>query len=143
MAKHRSVGQATGHRSPWRRWVLPAAAVLGVGPWGALAGAALFWLAGESVGVTFTDPGLFSFRFWPFMWLLLGFALGWTAAAYATLRLVERSPRLLGVFVVVFACLSLAPTVFEPSRWDGLYLALPGVPLAAAVVRLRVHRTGS
>lgn len=141
-AKHRSVDQTTDRRSRWQRWVLPTAAVLGVGPWGGLAGAALFWLVGEAAGVTFADPGILNFRTWPFLWLVLGFALGWAAVAYATLRLVERSPRLLGVLVVAFAGLSLAPTVFDPSSWDSLYLASPGLAVAATAVWLRVRRTG-
>ena len=135
-----SVEQTTKPRTLWRRWVLPAAAVLGVGPWGGIAGAALFLLAGEAVGVTFSDPGFFNYRTGPFLWLLLGLTLGWAVAAYVTFGLVERSPRLLGVPVAAFAGLSIAPTLLDPSGWDWLYLALPGIALAAVVVWLRSRR---
>jgi len=129
-----------GLRSRWRRWILPTAAVIGVGPWGALAGAALFWLAGEAVGVTFADPGLLNFRFWPAMWLLLGFTVGFAAGAYFALRVVERSPKVLGGLVVVWAAITLTATVADSSGWDWLYFWVPGLLLAAAVVWRRSRR---
>ncbi len=134
------MGSTTQAESPWRRWILPTAAVLGVGPWGSIAGAGLFWLAGEAVGVTYADPGLFSLRFWPGMWLLLGLTLGFAAGAYLALRLVQRSPRVLGSIVVLWAALMLAITLADSSGWDGLYIWVPGALLAALVVRHRARR---
>lgn len=100
----------------------------------------MFWVTGEALGVTFADPGLFNFRFWPFMWLLLGLTLGFAAAAYGALRLVQRSPKALGGLLVVWATLTVAATLAEPSGWDGLYFWVPGLVLAAAVVRHQVRR---
>lgn len=128
-------------RSPWRRWILPTAAVLGVGPWGALLGAALFWLAGEAVGVTFADPGLFNVRFWPFMWLLLGFTVGFAAGAYLALRLAQRSPKVLGGILVLWTALTLTAMLADSSGWDSLYFWVPGLLLATAVVWRRSRRT--
>jgi hypothetical protein len=135
------MGETTLARSPWRRWVLPVAAVLGAGPWGALAGAALFWVMGEAVGVTFADPGLFpQFRPLPFLWLLLGFSAGFVAAAYGALRLVQRWPRVLGAALVAWTGLTVAATLSEPSGWDWLYVYLPGLVPAAGIVWLRTRR---
>lgn len=133
------MGATIQAESPWRRWILPTAAVLGVGPWGSLAGGALFWLAGDAVGVTYADPGLFNFRFWPFMWLLLGVTVGFAAGSHLALRLVQRSPRALGSIVVLWALLMLSVTLADFSGWDGLYFWVPGALLAVAVVR---HRAG-
>lgn len=135
------MGSTTELRSPWQRWVLPVAAVLGVGPWGSLAGGALFWLIGEAVGVTFADPGLMNFRFWPLMWLLLGLTVGFAAGAYLALRLVQRSPRALGGILALWAVLTLSATVADSSGWDGLYIWLPGLLLGFAVVRHRLRRS--
>jgi len=128
-------------RSPWRRWILPAAAVLGIGPWGALAGAALFWLAGEAAGVTFADPGLLNLRFWPSMWLLLGLTVGFAAGAYLALRLAQRSPKVLGGILVLWTALTLTATLADSSGWDWLYIWVPGLLLATAVVWRRSRRT--
>jgi hypothetical protein len=136
-----SVGSTLQAQSPWRRWILPSAAVIGAGPWGGLAGATLFWLAGRAVGVTFADPGLLNFRFWPFMWLLLGLTLGFAASAHLALRLVQRSPRVLGGILVLWAVLMLSITLADSSGWDWLYVWVPGAVLAAAVVRRRTRRT--
>lgn len=130
-----AVGVTTELRTPWRRWVLPAAAVLGVGPWGALAGAALVWVVGDSAGVTFADPGLLAFRFWPAMWLLLGLSVGFAVGAYLALRLVERSPRALGGLLVLWAALTVTASLADPSGWDWLVVWVPGLLLSTAVVR--------
>jgi len=135
------VESTTEQRSPWRRWILPTAAVLGVGPWGSLAGAALVWLAGEAIGVTWADPGLFNIRFWPGLFLLLGLTVGFAAGAYLALRLVQRSPKALGGILVLWTALTLTATLADSSGWDGLYIWVPGLLLAIAVVWRRARRT--
>ena len=139
MVKHPTVGPTMEPRPKWQRWGMASAAVLGVGPWGALAGAALFWFLGDAVGVTFADPGLFSFRFWPFLWLLVGLACGFAAGSCAALRLVERSPKAVGVVVVALAGLTVATTLVDPGGWDWLYLWVPGLLAAVVVVRQRIR----
>lgn len=140
MPNNRAVATTRELRSPWRRWVLPSAAVLGVGPWSALAGAALFWLGGRAVGVTYADDGLLNFRFWPFMWLLLGLTVGFAVGAYLALRLVERSPKALGGLVVLWTAASVGAAVADASGLDWLYVWIPGLLLAAAIVSRRVRR---
>lgn len=130
----------TAVRTPWRRWVLPTAAVLGVGPWGSLAGAGLVWLIGDALGVTFADPGLLSLRLWPSMWLLLGLTVGFATGACLALRLVQRSPEVLGGILVLWAGLTVAAMVADASGWDWLYLWAPGLVLATAVVWRRPRR---
>lgn len=126
--------------SRWRRWILPSAAIVGVGPWGALAGGALFWLAGEVVGVTYADPGMFNVRFWPFLWVLLGFVIGFAASAYLALRLAQRSPRVLGGILVLWAALMAWLMLADSTGWDSLYVWVPGALLAIPVVRHRARR---
>lgn len=110
-------------------------AILGIGPWGSLAGAALFWLIGDTLGVSFSPgEGAYFPEGWPVLWLLLGLTLGFAASSYAALRLMERSPRVLGGIVTVFALLSVAATIADSSGWDTLAIWIPGLLLAVVVV---------
>jgi hypothetical protein len=131
MAHHGEVQGA--RRSGWRR-LLPVAVVVGVGPWGGLAGG---WLFG-AIAIALGAPR--SVESWGLWAALVGFTLGFGASSYGVMRLVDRWPRTLGLAAGVLATLAVVTTLAEPYGWDWLYLMLPGAALAALAVRYARRR---
>jgi len=119
----------------WRRWALPVAAVIGVGPWGALAGLFLFLQIAIWMGAprTFDSWGL---------WLgLVGMTLGFALSSWGAVWLVRRSPRVCGAVAIIAALLVIASSLADPlNSVESLYLFGPGAVLAVAVLLIARRR---
>ena len=109
-------------------WLLSVAVVVGIGPWGGLAGGALFWGIADGLGAPH------SIESWGLWLASAGFTLGYGLSSYVAFRLVRRSPRLLGGLVAVIAVLVALSMAADTSGWDVLYLFVPGIVLAVALM---------
>ena len=90
-----------------RTWALRAAVVVGIGPWGGLAGGALFGLAAIGLGAER------SIESWGIWLALVGFVLGFVASCYLGFRLVQRWPRAAGGVVVLSAVLVVVSSLWR------------------------------
>src|SRR3954470_1677898 len=95
---------AQGRASGWRRW-LPVAAVVGIGPWGAVAG--LFVFAWTAIGLGAPR----SFDSWALWFGLLGMTLGFAFSSWGAVWLVRGSPRACGAVALAAAALVVASSV--------------------------------
>jgi hypothetical protein len=89
----------------WRHFLRMAIAVVGVGPWGALAGGALFWLGADLAGAPHDIES------WG-LWVALGGAVvGFVASSYRAMRAMDRYPRAATAVVAVAAALVVVSSV--------------------------------
>lgn len=121
---------STSIASPWRRRVLQAAVIIGVGPWGGLALGAAF----GGIAIALGAPR--SYDSWGLGVGMLGFMIGWPISSILAMRLVDRSPRALGGAVVLWAVLVGAASVADSSGWDTLLVFFaPAAVLAVLAMR--------
>lgn len=116
--------------------MLPIAVLIGIGPWGALAGFMAFGFGAVALGA---PQGLDS---WSLAAGLLGALLGYPVSCWIGLRLVRRRPRGFGTVVAGLAGLAVASTLAGPSGgWDdaALYFG-PGLVLASALTAWSLRR---
>lgn len=108
--------------------------MIGVGPWGGLAGGAVFGVVAIALGA----PR--SLESWAIWFALVGFTLGYGATSYVAYRIVRRSPRVAGGAVVLVAVLVAISVAADSSGWDWLYLFVPGAVLAGLLVLVAQRR---